>query len=88
MSNKILFEYTDLVCLNCGYVNSIMRRQSNKKACGHIKDLWCYKCQDITKHYEVKDISKFMFDYDSKTLEEKMVIDLVVSGRKDCGRTR
>lgn len=88
MSNKALFKQTDLVCLSCGNVTSIMRRESKMKSLGHIKDLWCYRCEDVTKHYEVKDISKFMFEYNTRNLEEKMVADLVISGRENCGKKR
>lgn len=82
MSNKKHCQYTDLVCLCCGNVASIQRGMSKLKSNGHIKDLWCYNCQDITKHYEVNDISKFMFDYGSKNGIEKKVYDLVISRRE------
>ena len=54
---------TDLVCLNCGNVTSIQRKSNKQKKISHIKDLWCYKCLQITKHYEVRDIDKFILNF-------------------------
>ena len=88
MSNKNRFKPSDLVCLDCGNVASIMRGSGRYRPKGHIKDLWCYKCQKVTKHYEVHDISKFMYEYNSDVLDEKKVYDLVLSRRKVYARKR
>lgn len=50
---------TDLVCLECGNVITIARVKKGMRMVGHIKDLWCYKCKCITKHYEVREADKF-----------------------------
>lgn len=46
---------TFLQCPCCGTVTSIHRKIGKLKEVDHIKDLWCYKCQDITKQVEVKE---------------------------------
>ena len=51
---------TDLVCLECGNVDTIMRHLFKQKKVSHIKDLWCYKCKKTTKHYEIRDLASFM----------------------------
>lgn len=55
---------TDLVCTECGNVAQIRRRSKRLREVGHIKDLWCYRCEKGTKHFEVRDISKFIYDED------------------------
>jgi len=62
-SSKDRATSTDLICLQCGNVTSIFRRNCKGKKLGHIKPLWCYKCKDVTNHYEVKDIDKFLLKY-------------------------
>lgn len=76
---------TDLVCLNCGNVFTIYRSYNYKKV-GHIKDLWCYSCKKVTKHYEVRDISKFMYDIDTPDIEKQKVIRLVLKRRENDGQ--
>ena len=41
-----------LFCQECGSKASIMRLRHNLKTDGHIKDLYCFSCQNITKHRE------------------------------------
>ena len=52
---------TELVCLQCGNIVVIHRIISHKRCVGHIKDLWCYKCKDTTKHYEIQDKTSFFY---------------------------
>lgn len=61
---KVKTFLTDLVCMECGNVAQIRRRCKRLREVGHIKDLWCYKCERVTKHFEVRDISKFLYDED------------------------
>jgi len=63
MSNKTCTQLSNLVCLDCGNIMMIQRKKSNLKKVGHIKDLYCIKCNKITKHYEVKEINKFLWIY-------------------------
>lgn len=84
---KCCVQPTDLVCLECGNVATIMRSTKRLKPISHIKNLWCYKCMDVTNHYEVKDIGKFMA---TETFSEvKLYVkDIVKNGReKDIERT-
>lgn len=38
--------------MECGMVFPIARPVSKKRSDGHIKDLYCPKCNKITKHIE------------------------------------
>lgn len=76
------FQSTDLVCLECGNVYSIIRKSRALKEVSHIKDLWCYKCKKDVKHYEVKDIEKFM----AKDTDDEIklyVKDIVLNGKEE-----
>ena len=55
MSKRENVFMTTLKCENCENTAVIIRRKSKKKKTGHIKDLWCYKCQETTKHVESYD---------------------------------
>lgn len=37
-------------CLQCKSVTPLARYGHRER--GHIKDIWCYKCKDVTKHLE------------------------------------
>lgn len=80
---KGCFVATDLVCLECGNVFTISRRENRLKSSGHIKDLWCPKCKNITKHYEVRDVSKFKWDSESDDEIKQYVKDLLINGPED-----
>ena len=68
---------SDLVCLKCGNVFTISRIRP--RAIGHIKDMWCYRCKTITKHYEVQDADMFVCNlYDDKIKQN--VCDLIIRG--------
>ena len=73
---------TDLVCMNCGNIVSIMRKTSRLKEVSHIKDLWCYKCLDVTKHFEVVDVSKFLWR-DTNDSMELYVKGLLKNGKNE-----
>ena len=72
---------TELICLNCGNVFPIYRRDCCLKTQGHIKDLWCYKCQKVTKHYEVRELSRYSF-YDEENELDRYVNNLVFYKKK------
>ena len=46
---------TTLICTECGYIFPIMRNAAKQKKTFHVKDLYCPKCKDVTKHFETKD---------------------------------
>ena len=73
---------TDLVCMDCGNICSIMRKIGRLKKVSHRKHLWCYKCQKVTEHFEVQDVSKFIW-IDTEDETELFVKDLIKNGRKN-----
>lgn len=84
MSNKIKTYPTDLICLNCGNITTIQRRRSQVKEVSHIKDLYCYKCKDVTKHYELIEKDRYKMNLDKSKLKseiEKIVIDYLTPGK-------
>lgn len=81
-SSKISLKSTDLVCLECGNVSSIIRKSSKSKKISHIKDLWCYRCMKTTKNYEVVDIDKFMWRNSNDEIE-LFVKELVMYGKPE-----
>ena len=89
MSNsKTKFCSTDLVCMSCGSVNTICRKLRKQKSVGHIKHMYCHICMDITSHYEVVDISKFVWNYcfySDKNLSDdvKLVLSLLKKREDD-----
>ena len=46
---------TDLICSDCGTIFPISRKEASQRNNLHIKDLFCYKCNKITKFIELKD---------------------------------
>jgi ribosomal protein L33 len=44
-----------LRCTVCGMVMSIWRKQSKNKASGHVKHMYCPKCNETTEHIELED---------------------------------
>ena len=44
---------TRLVCPKCGNIQIIFRKVVRRKKYGHIKDLWCFRCKKVTKHFEI-----------------------------------
>lgn len=85
---KATVYYSDLICLNCGNIFTISRIKSGARPIGHIKELWCYRCNAITKHYEVQDADKFVCDIYNNEIKEK-IKNLIIenneryNGRKD-----
>ena len=79
---KTAIKSSDLVCLECGNVFTIMRKNCKLREVSHLKKLWCYKCQKFVNHYEVCDIDSFMHTYTHD--EVKLYVkDLVLYGKRD-----
>ena len=53
MKKAVMRKY--LRCSECDAVMPIYRRKSSNRPNGHIKDLWCYKCKNETKHVEFRE---------------------------------
>ena len=89
MRNTNNISCTSLVCLSCGYVNYIQRRQNSLRTEGHIKDLYYPSCKEVTKQYEVHDVNSFLAKYsniDFDILDENT--QRVISYLKERKRTR
>ena len=43
-----------LECRRCGHRAVIWRKRSRLKEPGHVKHLWCAKCEDRTPHVEMR----------------------------------
>lgn len=50
MRRKVVI--SELQCLKCGQKFPIPRMLSSRRKGGHVKDLWCIKCEENTKHIE------------------------------------
>lgn len=70
---------SDLICSDCGISITIPRRLSIQREKYHIKDLYCVKCNKVTKYIEVRnlDILKKELEY-KKNLNntEKLIYKL------------
>lgn len=49
---KLKYVSTVLKCTECGMIFPIARPKSKRRQDGHIKDLYCPRCNKITKHVE------------------------------------
>ena len=81
---------TDLVCLECGNISTIQRKKAKLKEVGHIKTLYCFCCMKRTRHYEVIDVSSFIYNNIDKTnLDEdsNKVLNFLVK-REECKNGR
>ena len=74
---------TDLICPKCGNIVTIQRKKGKQKKTGHLKYLYCYDCREIINHYEVNDIAKFLLTYNKQNIEQKNLVNLVLSRRKN-----
>jgi hypothetical protein len=43
---------SELRCIECGAVFPIPRKEHSRRERNHTKDLWCYKCEKVTKFKE------------------------------------
>lgn len=68
MKRAIMIQ-TRLVCPKCGNIQIIFRKIVRRKKYGHIKDLWCFKCKEVTKHIEIcnEEIEEAKDEQDRKT---------------------
>ena len=81
------FDFRSLVCLECGNIFTIPRKNVRTKSNGHIKDLWCPICKNVNKHYEVRDIDSFLYNLEYNNEIKQYVRDLINNGPgEDCER--
>ena len=69
---------TELVCPQCGNLTTIQRKIGKAKKVGHIKDLYCYVCKEVTKQYEINDVTKFLLSSNEQNQEEKEIRKLIL----------
>lgn len=84
------FKSVDVVCMKCGNVSTLQREQICLRSVGNIEENYCFCCKDYTKHYELGDVSSFLWKVASKKElddNEILVLDLL-EGKKSNGRKR
>lgn len=45
---------SNFVCVECGDVLPLPRNHGRQRKNGHVKDIWCPKCKEVTKFKEIK----------------------------------
>lgn len=68
---------SDLICLQCGTVNTIERKESLKKKLYHLKRLYCPVCRKVLNQVEVRDADLFVKRLEFKphlTSQEKTIL--------------
>lgn len=78
-----MMENFDYVCLECGNVQTFPFNDYKKKQIGNIEEIFCFECQNTTKHMNVGDLNTFIEWNDSK---EADLIREVIEKRKSHGR--
>jgi len=60
------FIITELICSSCGSRFQLPRTLPKQKPIGHVKDLWCPTCYEVTKYIEIGNLSlthlKYKYD--------------------------
>ena len=46
---------SDFYCKKCGFVIPLPRSRKQREK-GHVKDVWCPHCKDVTQHDEVRSV--------------------------------
>lgn len=90
---QVPYKSTELVCLKCGNVMTILRKALKQKKVGHIKDMYCPYCKEQVKFFEVRDVSAFKWQcqnaYELTELEQ-LVFNFLKereenNGKQECG---
>ena len=76
-------EKVDYICLECGNVQTFPINGFKKKRICSVEDIFCFECQEITKHMNVGDLKTFL-EW-NKSEEAKTVTELIEK-RKSYGR--
>lgn len=75
-------ENYDYVCLECGNVQ-IFPFYNHKEKIGSTEEIFCFECQDTTKHMNVGDIKTFI---EWNNSQEADLVREVIAKRKSHGR--
>lgn len=66
-SNKTKVIQSEFYCTQCGFKGiPIWRKENKKREQGHLKRIFCLKCQKETNHVEIKDsytYNDFLFEF-------------------------
>jgi len=56
MSGRRNYTISEVYCKECGSKTTVSRKKNRQREKGHIKDVWCIQCRDITKHIEKREM--------------------------------
>ena len=76
-------EQIDYICLECGNVQSFPINSFKKKKICSLEDIFCFECQEITKHMNVGDLKTFL---EWNKSEEAKIVNELIEKRKFHGR--
>ncbi len=81
---------TDLICLECGSITTISRRESRQRELYHRKHIYCPKCQTVTGQIELKDkaLIKVMLEFKPRRNELEETIYNLLSSENQGVKTR
>lgn len=71
---------SELICFECGSIIPIPRKTRSQRNKYHIKDIFCFRCDIITKHIEIKDgdmLKKELEFNQERTEEEELIYNLL-----------
>jgi len=80
---------TELICLDCGYVQAIQRTKNHLKKEEHIKTLYCPSCNIDKRFIEIKDKDIYYAKLQHKTNLtelEQLILDLLSKGNELNGK--
>lgn len=64
---------THLQCPVCGNIVTIHRKRSKMRGKNHTKHMYCYKCQEVTGHIELREdvfLPKWLLELKEEEKEE------------------
>lgn len=70
------YSVSDFYCTVCGNKGiPIQRKGGQARAAGHLKKLFCLKCQCETNHAEVKPFSSYTYEDFKKEFDEGVFVN-------------
>lgn len=73
MGRRKQFIITNLKCTCCGNIWNIPRIRGEMRERGHVKDVWCIICKQVTPHKDFKNEYDVMGPYASLNEEKSAV---------------
>ncbi len=77
---------SELVCSDCGAIFTIARKKGQQREKYHKKTLYCYYCNKVTIHIEVKNLDLLKEELSFKkelTEEERQLKELLIKNRNN-----